>query len=36
MWLYIYIYIYIYTGARGGLVVKTLGYKLEGRGFETR
>jgi hypothetical protein len=23
-------------GARGSLVVKTLGYKLDGRGFETR
>jgi hypothetical protein len=24
------------TGARGSLVVKTLGYKLESRGFENR
>jgi hypothetical protein len=23
-------------GARGGLVIKALGYKTEGRGFETR
>jgi hypothetical protein len=27
---------HITTTARGSLVVKALGYKLEGRGFETR
>jgi hypothetical protein len=31
-----YIYIYIIIGTHGSIVVKALGYKLEGRGFETR
>jgi hypothetical protein len=44
IYMYIYLYLYIYThthiystnGARGGVVVKALLYKLAGRGFHSR
>jgi hypothetical protein len=39
IWLQIYlfsIYRYVKVWARGSVVVKPLGYKPEGRGFETR
>jgi hypothetical protein len=35
--MYIYIYfMYVCVGARGGVVVKALCYKPEGRGFDSR